>query len=156
MLSNIFLSSSFLHFYNFLSNNNWKTSNESECVRWGQFFLWVRKKQQCLFDQITRYPDLILLVQWFSILNMSSFWAFIAISLKFVCRTESVRQRKHWVVHKSGQKTPFLWPTYDSFIALTQCDKLVLRKWQKIPKKETWSKLKFTLPRKLDWGTFNP
>ena len=37
---------------------------------------------------------------------------------------------------------------------MTQRDKLVLRKWQKMPKKETWSKLKNTVIRKLDWGTF--
>ena len=54
-----------------------------------------------------RYPNLIFLLQWFSILTMSSFLEFIAISLKFVCRTESVQQRKHWVGHKNGQKTTF-------------------------------------------------
>ena len=91
----------------------------------------------------TRYPNLIFLLQRFSILTMTSFFfAFNALSLKFVC-------------HKNRQKTPFLWPTYDSFVALTQCNKLVLRIWQKITKKETWSKLKITLLRKLDWGTLN-
>ena len=74
-------------------------------------------------EKLKMYPILIFLVQWFSILTMSSFLAFIAISLKFVCRTESMRQRSHWVGHKNGQKTPFLWQTDDSFVALTQCDK---------------------------------
>ena len=84
---------------------------------------------------------------------MPYFLAINAISLKFVRRTESVQQRNHWVGHKNGQKTPFLWPTDDSFVALTQCDELVLKKGQKLPKKETWSKLKITVPRKFDWGT---
>ena len=83
------------------------------------------------------------------------FLAFIVISLKFVCRTESVRQRKHWVGHKNGKKKTFLWQTDESFVTLTQCHKLVLRKWQKVPKKETWAKLKITVLRKLDWGTLN-
>ena len=46
-----------------------------------------------------------------------------------------------------------MWPTDGSFVALTQCDELVIRKWQKMPKRETWSKLKITVVRKLDWGT---
>ena len=100
-----------------------------------------------------RYPNIIFLVQWFSILTLSSFLAFIAISLKFVFCTESVRHMKHSVGHKSGKKTPFLWPTNESFFALTQCDKLVLRKRQKMLKKKTWSKLKITVLGKLDWGT---
>ena len=83
------------------------------------------------------------------------FLSFIAIFLKFFCRTESVEQRNYWVGHKNGEKTPFLWPTNNFFLALTQCDELVLRKWQKMPEIETWSKLIITLPRKLDWGTLN-
>ena len=43
---------------------------------------------------------------YFLILTLSSFLAFIAISLKFGCRTEPVWQRKHWVCHKNGQKHP--------------------------------------------------
>ena len=85
---------------------------------------------------------------------MSSILAFIFILLKFVCRTESVRQRKHWVGHKNGQKLLFLWQKNNSFVALTQCNERVLRKWQKMPKKETRSKMKITLLRKLDLGTF--
>ena len=69
-----------------------------------------------------KYPNLIFLVhvrtctctctciQWFSIftiMSMSSFSAFLAISLKFVRRNESVRQRKHWVGHKNCQKHRF-------------------------------------------------
>ena len=68
----------------------------------------------------------------------------------------------HWVSatkeifswSQTRSKTPFLWPTNDSFVALTHCDELVLRKWQKMPEKETWSKLKTIVLRKLDWGTF--
>ena len=34
--------------------------------------------------------------------TMSSFLEFMANSLKFICRTESVQQRKHWVGHKNN------------------------------------------------------
>ena len=102
-----------------------------------------------------RYLNLLFFIRWFSILTMSSFLAFIAISLKLVCSTESVRQRKHWVGLKTFlKKTSFLWQTDDSFVALTQCNELVLRKWQKMQKKkETGSKLKITVLIKLDWST---
>ena len=43
----------------------------------------------------------------FSILTLSSFLAVIATLLLFVCHTESVQQRNHWVGHKYGQKHPF-------------------------------------------------
>ena len=46
-------------------------------------------------------------------------------------------------------KTPFLWPTNGSFVALTQCDKLVLKKCQK---KETCLKLKIIVIRKIRLG----
>ena len=87
------------------------------------------------------------LVQWCSILTMSSFLAFIAISWKFVCRTESVQQRKHWVGHKNGQKTPFLWPTDDSFVTLTQ------EMAKNAQKKGDMDKIEnHCTKKKLDWG----
>ena len=58
------------------------------------------------------------------------------------------------MVTQTVKKRPFLLPTNDSFDALTQCNGLVQRKRQKIPKKETLSKLKITVLRQLDWGTF--
>ena len=61
-----------------------------------------------------KYPNLIFLVQGFSILNMSSFLYLLPF---------------HWYL----------------FVTLSQ----------KMPKKETWSKFKITVLRKLDWGTYN-
>ena len=101
------------------------------------FKIWREKITEIMNQLVTRYSNQIFLLQWFSILTVSSFLAFIAISLTFVCHTESVTQRNHWVGHKNHQKTPSLWLTNDSFVALTQWDKLILRKWQKMPKKET-------------------
>ena len=78
----------------------------------------------------------------------------ISISFKFIRCTESVQQRKHWVGHKNGQNI-FLWPTNDSFDALTQCDKLILRKWQKNAKKGDIVKIENHCTKKIRLGCIN-
>ena len=63
----------------------------------------------------------------------------------------------HWVSatketfswSQKRSKTPFLWPTIDSLVALTQCDELVLRKWQKMPKKRNMVKIENHCTKKI-------
>ena len=76
------------------------------------------------------------------------FLAFIAILLKFISShwVSATKESLSW--SQNGQKTPLLWPTNESFVALTQCNELVLRKWPKLLKKVTWSKLKIPVIRK--------
>ena len=91
-----------------------------------------------------RYTNLIVFVQWFSILTMSYFWHILPFCWNlFVALSQCNKGIIELVTKRS--KTLFLWPTNDVFVALTQCDKLVLRKWQKKPKKETWSKSKISV-----------
>ena len=85
-------------------------------------------------------------------LVLSFFLSIFAILLKFVCHPESVRQRNHLFGHKNDNKTPFLWLTNDSFVALTQCDKLVLRKWQKQNKKGDMVKIENHCIKKIWLG----
>ena len=75
------------------------------------------------------------------------------ISSTFLLDPIEAHQILELVGHKKGPKTPFLWPTNDSFVALTLCDKQMLIKLQKMPKKKTVSKLKFTVQIKLDLGS---
>ena len=91
------------------------------------------------------------LITVISIFTMFFFLKYLfAFYLNFA-RTESVPQKNQWLGNKNCQKnTHFLWPTNESFIALTQCNKLILRKWQKNAKKKKWSKLTFTVTRKSD------
>ena len=64
----------------------------------------------------------------------------------------------HWVSatneplvwSQKGLKKTFCDQTNDSFVALTQCHKQIKIKWQLMPKKKTYSKLKFTLLRPFD------
>ena len=51
------------------------------------------------------------------------FLAFFAIFLDLVRRTESVRQRNHWLVTKRVFVDPLCGQTNNSFVALTQCNK---------------------------------
>ena len=53
---------------------------------------------------------------------------------------ESVQQRNYWLVTKRVFFDRFCDQLNDSFVALTQCDKQISTKWQKIPKKKTQSK----------------
>ena len=88
-----------------------------------------------------KYLNLILLVQWLSILTMSLFCIYCNfIEIGLLHWVSATKESMSW--SQKGLKTPFLWPTNDYFAARTQCDKLFLRKWPKMPKEEAWSKLK--------------
>ena len=54
--------------------------------------------------------------------------------------------------HKKGFKKTFLWPTNDSFVALNQGDKQVLRKCRNA-KKVDMVKIENHRTKKIDWGT---
>ena len=65
-----------------------------------------------------------------------------------------VQHRNYWLATKRVFLNPFCGQTNYSFVALTQCNKKIPIKCQKMPKKETQSKCKITVVRQFDWGTF--
>ena len=75
---------------------------------------------------------------------MSSFLEFIAISLKFVCRTESVQKVNIELVTKTVKNTFYM--TNQIFLCRTDLVRQTNSKeMANNAKKETWSKLKITL-----------
>ena len=82
-------------------------------------------------------------------LNYVFFFAFIAILLKCVCHTESVRQRNHWVGHKNGKNTLFL--TSQCFLCCADSlQQTSSKEMTKNTKKGDMIKTKMTVLRKLD------
>ena len=63
------------------------------------------------------------------------FWRLLPFHWNLFISLSQCDKRNLKFVIKNSQKTPFLWPINDSLVALTQCDELVLRKWQKKAKK---------------------
>ena len=68
---------------------------------------------------------------------MSPFLVLFGISSELVRRTESLRQKNHWLVTKRVFFERFCDQLNDSFVTLTQCDEQISTKLQKMPKEKT-------------------